>query len=163
MKYLLFFLFSATCVLQAQNTVSYEEGMASPDANLIDIEWLAGHWKGEAFGGIAEEIWSPPTDGTMMFSFRLIDKGAVSFYEFGHIIEMDGTLLLQLKHFDGDLGGWEQKDETVDFILVKVEENKFYFDDFTIERISDTEINMYVEVSEEEGTSNEITFNYHRQ
>ena len=163
MKYLLFFLFSATCVLQAQNTISYEEGMVSPDANLIDIEWLAGHWKGEAFGGIAEEIWSPPTDGTMMFSFRLIDKGAVSFYEFGHIIEMDGTLLLQLKHFDGDLGGWEQKDETVDFILVKVEENKFYFDDFTIERISDTEINMYVEVSEEEGTSNEITFNYHRQ
>jgi len=163
MKYLLFFLFSATCVLQAQNTISYEEGMVSPDANLIDIEWLAGHWKGEAFGGIAEEIWSPPTDGTMMFSFRLIDKGAVSFYEFGHIIEVDGTLLLQLKHFDGDLGGWEQKDETVDFILVKVEENKFYFDDFTIERISDTEINMYVEVSEEEGTSNEITFNYHRQ
>ncbi|WP_437370237.1 DUF6265 family protein [Maribacter litoralis] len=163
MKYLLFFLFSATCVLQAQNTISYEEGMVSPDANLIDIEWLAGHWKGEAFGGIAEEIWSPPTDGTMMFSFRLIDKGAVSFYEFGHIIEVDGTLLLQLKHFDGDLGGWEQKDETVDFILVKVEENKFYFDDFTIERISDTEINMYVEVSEEEGTSNEIMFNYHRQ
>lgn len=163
MKYLLFIVFSATCVLQAQNTISYEEGMVSPDANIIDIEWLAGHWKGEAFGGIAEEIWSPPTDGTMMFSFRLIDKGAVSFYEFGHIIEMDGTLLLQLKHFDGNLGGWEQKDETVDFILVKVEENKFYFDDFTIERISDTEINMYVEVSEEEGTSNEITFNYHRQ
>ncbi|HAI42188.1 MAG TPA: hypothetical protein DCM40_30800, partial [Maribacter sp.] len=84
-------------------------------------------------------------------------------HEFGHIIEVDDTLLLQLKHFDGDLGGWEQKDETVDFILVKVEENKFYFDDFTIERISDTEINMYVEVSEEEGTSSEITFNYHRQ
>ncbi|WP_071341055.1 DUF6265 family protein [Maribacter sp. 1_2014MBL_MicDiv] len=163
MKILLLLLLSATAMVHAQNTISFEPEMTSPKAKLSQIEWLAGHWKGEAFGGIAEEIWSPPTDGSMMFSFRLIDKGAVSFYEFGHIIEVDDTLLLQLKHFDGDLSGWEQKDESVDFILVKVEENKFYFDDFTIERISDTEINMYVEVSEEEGTSNEITFNYHRQ
>ncbi|TDS18929.1 hypothetical protein DFQ03_0642 [Maribacter caenipelagi] len=151
------------CLLQAQNTVSFEEGMTSPAATLKNIEWLAGHWKGEAFGGIAEEIWSPPADGSMMFSFRLLDKGEVSFYEFGHLIEIDGTLLLQLKHFDANLSGWEEKDENIDFKLVKIEENKFYFDDFTIECISDKEINMYVEVGEEDGTLNEVTFNYHRQ
>lgn len=163
MKFLLLFLLSSMCLLQAQNTVSFEEGMTSPAATLNNIEWLAGHWKGEAFGGIAEEIWSPPADGSMMFSFRLLDKGEVSFYEFGHLIEIDGTLLLQLKHFDPNLSGWEEKDENIDFRLVKIEENKFYFDDFTIERISDKEINMYVEVGEEDGTSNEVTFNYHKQ
>jgi len=159
---MLFFI-STTYFLQAQNTISFEEEMTSPDATINTIEWLAGSWKGEAFGGIAEEIWSPAVDGSMMFSFRLIDKGAISFYEFGHIIEIDGTLLLQLKHFDGNLSGWEEKDENIDFKLVKVEDNKFYFDDFTIERISDKEINMHVEVGEENGTSNEVTFNYHRQ
>lgn len=163
MKFLLLFLLSSMCLLQAQNTVSFEEGMTSPAATISSIDWLAGHWKGEAFGGIAEEIWSPPADGSMMFSFRLLDKGVVSFYEFGHLIEIDGTLLLQLKHFDPNLSGWEEKDENIDFRLVKIEENKFYFDDLTIERISDKEINMYVEVGEEDGTSNEVTFNYHRQ
>ena len=163
MKILFLFLLSTTCLLNAQNTVSFEEGMTSPDASLTNIDWLTGHWKGEAFGGIAEEIWSPPVNGSMMFSFRLIDKGTVSFYEFGHILETEGTLILQLKHFNGDLIGWEEKDETIDFKLVKLEENRLYFNDFTIERISDKEINMYVEIGEDEGTPNEVTFNYHRQ
>ncbi|SFR61265.1 DUF6265 family protein [Maribacter stanieri] len=164
MKLLLLFFLSTTCLLQSQNTISFEEGMMmSPAATLNDIEWLAGHWKGEAFGGIAEEIWSPPLDGSMMFSFRLLDKGEVSFYEFGHLIEIDATLILQLKHFDANLSGWEERDENIDFKLVKVEENRFYFDDFTIEYISDKEINMYVEVGDENGTSNEVKFNYHRQ
>tara|TARA_R110002051_G_scaffold70772_1_gene127514 strand:+ start:72908 stop:73399 length:492 start_codon:yes stop_codon:yes gene_type:complete len=163
MKILLLFLLTTTCLLNAQNTVSFEEGMTSPDASLATIDWLTGHWKGKAFGGIAEEIWSPPVDGSMMFSFRLIDKGTVSFYEFGHILETEGTLILQLKHFNGDLSGWEEKDETIDFKLVKQEENRLYFNDFTIERISDKEINMYVEIGEDEGTSNEVIFNYHRQ
>lgn len=163
MKLSLFFLLSTTCLLQSQNTISFEEGMTSPDATLSNIEWLAGHWKGEAFGGIAEEIWSPPADGSMMFSFRLLDKGMVSFYEFGHLLEIDGTLILQLKHFDANLSGWEERDENIDFRLVKVEGNRFYFDDFTIERVSEKEINMYVEVGEEDGSSNEVKFNYHRQ
>ena len=164
MKLLLLFFLSTTFLLQSQNTISFEEGMMmSPAATLNDIEWLAGHWKGEAFGGIAEEIWSPPLDGSMMFSFRLLDKGEVSFYEFGHLIEIDATLILQLKHFDANLSGWEERDENIDFKLVKVEENRFYFDDFTIEYISDKEINMYVEVGDEDGTSNEVKFNYHRQ
>ncbi|WP_405411057.1 DUF6265 family protein [Maribacter sp. Asnod1-A12] len=163
MKLLLPLLLSSICLLQAQNTVSFEEGMTSPAATISSIDWLAGHWKGEAFGGIAEEIWSPPADGSMMFSFRLLDKGDVSFYEFGHLIETDQTLILQLKHFDANLSGWEEKDENIDFRLVKVEGNRFYFDDFTIEYISDKEINMYVEVGEEDGSSSEIKFNYHRQ
>ncbi|APQ17623.1 DUF6265 family protein [Maribacter hydrothermalis] len=163
MKILIYFLLSATCLLNAQNTISYKEGMKSPDATLNNIEWLTGHWKGEAFGGIAEEIWSPPLGGVMMFSFRLVADDAISFYEFGHIRETEDTLILQLKHFNGDLSGWEEKDETIDFKLVKLEENRLYFNDFTIERISDKEINMYVEIGEEDGSSNEVKFNYHRQ
>ena len=163
MKLLLLFIFSTVSLVQAQNTVSLEEGLSSPEANLKHIAWLTGHWKGEAFGGVTEEIWSPALGGSMMFSFRLIADCTINFYEFGHILEVDNTLILQLKHFGGDLNGWEEKAKTVDFKLVKVEGNRLYFDDFTIERISDQEINMYVVVSEENGSENEVKFNYHRQ
>lgn len=162
MKLILLFLLSATCLLQAQHTLSFEEGMTSPESNLQNITWLTGHWKGEAFGGIAEEIWSPPLGGVMTFTFRLVADGAISFYEFGHILELDNTLILQLKHFDGNLNGWEEKNETIDFKLVKVEDDRLFFDDFTIERISDKEINMYVLI-EDDTIESEIKFNYHRQ
>lgn len=158
-----FILFFSVSFLWAQNTISFEEGMTSPEAYLSAISWLTGHWKGEAFGGITEEIWSPPLGNSMMFSFRLVADEAISFYEFGHIQEKDHTLILQLKHFSGDLNGWEAKGETVDFKLIKVEENRLFFDDFTIERITDQEINMYVVIGEADGSENEVQFNYHRQ
>ena len=161
----LFFFFSVLFVqsLVAQNTVSFEEGTTSPEATLLDVEWMTGHWKGEAFGGITEEIWSPPLGGSMMFSFKLVVNGMVNFYELGHIKEVGGTLLLQLKHFGGDLKGWEEKSDTVDFKLVKLEPNKVFFDDFTLERISDQEINLYVVVGDDEGNQEEVQFNYKRQ
>lgn len=157
----LFFLICLSAT--AQNTVSFEEGTASPEATLLDVEWMAGHWRGEAFGGITEEIWSPPLGGSMMFSFKLVVNGMVNFYELGHIKEVGGTLLLQLKHFGGDLKGWEEKNDTVDFKLVKLESNKVFFDDFTLERISDQEINLYVVVGDDDGNQEEVQFNYKRQ
>lgn len=147
----------------AQNTISFKEGDASPNATLKDVAWMEGHWKGEAFGGITEEIWSPPLGGSMMFSFKLVADNAVNFYELGHIVELDGTLLLQLKHFGGDLKGWEEKEDTVDFKLVKLSPNKIYFDDFTLEKISDDEINLYVVIGHSDGSEEEVKFNYKRQ
>jgi len=150
-------------IAQAQNTISFKNGSASPAASLANIEWMTGHWKGEAFGGITEEIWSPPLGSSMMFSFKLVVENKVNFYELGHVKEVNGTLLLQLKHFGGDLKGWEKKDDTIDFKLVKIAENKLFFDDFTFERISDQEINLYVVVGNEDGSEKEVKFNYKRQ
>ena len=143
--------------------MSLTEGGNSPEATLEDVSWIAGHWKGEAFGGIAEEIWSPPLGDSMMFVFKLASEGKVQFYEVGHIQQTGETLLLQLKHFHGSLIGWEEKDETVDFKLVKLEGSRVYFDGFTIEKISENEINMYVVVGEEDGSSEEVKFNYKKE
>ena len=145
-----------------ENTLKFTENSTSPKATLSDVSWIAGHWKGEAFGGITEEIWSPPLGNSMMFSFKLVADGKVVFYELGGITEVDNTLLLQLKHFGGDFKGWEEKDETVDFKLVKVEDNRVYFDEFTIEKISANEINLYVVISDE-GKTEEVKFNYKRE
>lgn len=145
-----------------ENTLKLAEDGVSPSATLDDVAWITGHWKGEAFGGITEEIWSPPQGESMMFVFRLLSEGKVVFYEVGGIRQVDDTLLMQLKHFNGDFKGWEEKDETVDFKLVKIEENKVYFDQLTFKKISDTEMNVYVVIAHEDGTQEETLFNYHK-
>ena len=146
---------------QFENTLSFDEKEGSPRADLTVLDWLPGHWKGEAFGGIVEELWSPPLGGSMMCAFKLVVNDEVSFYEIVTLKEIEGTLILKLKHFDADLKGWEEKDETVDFKLVKASEGKVFFDGFTFEKVSENEINIYVIVGSG-GQEQEVKFNYRR-
>jgi hypothetical protein len=161
MKCIYLLTFFSTLLLNAQNTLQLAEGQQSPEASLESVSWITGHWQGEAFGGIAEEIWSAPAGGSMMFVFRLINDEKVTFYEIGHIKQVKTTLLMQLKHFHGDLKGWEEKDDTIDFKLVKLEENAVYFDGLTMKKISDDKMHVFVLI-EEEGIKNEAVFEYQK-
>jgi hypothetical protein len=143
------------------NTLRIDSVKTSPPATLQDIDWIQGHWQGEAFGGIVEEVWTPPLGGSMMCAFKLVVNDEVRFYEIVTISEEKETLILRLKHFHKDLKGWEEKNETVDFPLVKVTSGKVFFDGFTFEKISDNEMNIYVIIGEE-GKEREAKFNYKR-
>mgnify|MGYP003712231237 FL=1 len=85
MKSIKLILLFCAGIVSAQETLQLSEGESSPKANLEDVSWIEGHWTGEAFGGIAEEIWSAPLGNSMMFVFRLVNDDKVSFYESGHI------------------------------------------------------------------------------
>lgn len=164
MKYVFIFAFTMlffSCKAQS-NTLKFSEKTISPKANLSQVSWIAGHWKGKAFGGVSEEIWSPPLGESMMFSFKLVSKGKVAFYELGGIREIKGSLLFQLKHFGNDFKGWEEKDETIDAKLIKIEGNRVYFDQFTFENVNDQEMNIYV-VIEDNGKTEEVKFNYKKE
>lgn len=130
------------------------------DPKLENIKWIAGNWKGEAFGGQTEENWSEPFGDSMMATFKLVNNGTVSFYEIEIIRELENTLILQLKHFNSDLKGWETKDETIDFPLKEITSNKVIFEGMTFEKISYTEMNVYVDIHNEDGTINTVKFNY---
>lgn len=158
MKAILFFLLCTT-LCSAQNILSSSENEAAPEATIQDAAFIEGHWKGEAFGGLAEEIWTSGLGNSMMFSFRLVIDGVVDFYEIGQIIEKDNTLQLQLKHFGPDLKGWEEKDETQDYILVKKESNTLYFDGITYSKVNDSELIVHVRIKEN-GTTQELTFKF---
>ncbi len=129
---------------------------------LENIAWIAGTWHGEAFGGITEEIWSKPSGGSMMASFKLINDGKVTFYEIEVIREIENTLILQLKHFGPDLKGWETKDETVDFPLKEITENKVVFEGMTFEKISEDQMNIYVDIKNDKGEVEVVKFNYNK-
>lgn len=156
-------LFSTTITFSQnkfQKTLSKTDSIEAL-GSFKNIDWLTGHWRGEAFGGIVEEIWSQPEAGTMMFSFRLIKNNEIGFYEFGFIQQKGNSLVLKLKHFNNDLTGWEEKDKWVEFPLVKQDQNTTWFDGFTIEKVNDNEINMYVRIGNE-GEVKEAHFNYRK-
>jgi hypothetical protein len=96
-------------------------------ATLADLAWMKGSWRGEAFGGTVEEIWSAPKSGGMMGMFRLIDEnGKVSLYEF-LLIEADGSKLkLRFKHFGVGYEPWE-KEKPLLFELESWTENRAQF------------------------------------
>jgi len=132
------------------------------EPKLENIAWISGTWHGEAFGGITEEIWSEPSGGSMMATFKLINDGKVTFYEIEIIREVENSLILQLKHFGADLKGWETKDETVDFPLKEITPNKVVFEGMTFEKVGDYEMNIYVDI-EENGNVETVTFNYKKK
>lgn len=143
-------------------TLTYDSLIGSPKATLEDVAWISGYWRGEAFNGEVEEIWSSPLGNSMVASFKLVVDDEVKFYEIEIITEINGTLILQLKHFHSDLRGWEEKDETVDFPLVKITESRVFFDGMTFEKVSDNEMNVYVLIKQEDKVAEEMKFNYHK-
>jgi len=156
MKKIILILLLITLSCKAQSKEQLEP-------KLENISWISGTWKGEAFGGITEEIWSKPSGGSMMATFKLINDGKVTFYEIEIIREVNNTLMLQLKHFNNDLKGWEAKDETVDFPLKEITKDKVVFEGMTFERVNTTEMNIFVDIHNDDGTVENIKFNYHKQ
>lgn len=132
------------------------------EPKLENISWIAGNWKGEAFGGIVEENWSEPSGDSMMASFKLINDGKTSFYELEIIRQLENTLILQLKHFDGKLHAWETKEETVDFPLKYITENKVVFEGMTFEKISENQMNVFVDLKEDDGSVNTLKIAYQK-
>ena len=130
------------------------------EPKLEHVAWISGQWKGEAFGGQTEENWSEPSGGSMMATFKLINDGKVSFYEIEIIREVENSLILQLKHFNSDLKGWESKDDTVDFPLKEITRSKVVFEGMTFEKVSDNEMNVYVDMHNDDGSIKTIKFNY---
>lgn len=142
-----------------EHTKNYDDRLGSPNALLEDVAWIAGHWRGEAMGAMTEEIWSPPLGGSMMGSFKLAGPDSVVFYELMHIQQQGQTLMLQIRHFSGNLFAWEDKEETVDFRLVEITEDQVIFDGLTFQRISDEEMIVYVQIGEGNEVS-EVGFEY---
>ncbi len=138
------------------------EAGSSPAATIEQVSWIAGHWKGEAFGGLTEEIWSPPQAGSMMASFRLIVDNQVKFYEIEIIREVNNSLILELKHFSSELKGWEEKDRRVSFPLVEIADRAVYFDGMTFLNINKKEMHIYVNI-EDEGKQSEVLFIYKKE
>lgn len=142
------------------HTLSLDADTALPAATIDQIAWIEGHWTGEAFGGEIEEVWSAPAGGAMMGMFRLIQGDEIGFYELMTLLEEEGSLAFRLKHFNSDLTGWEEKEETVTMRLIALEEHIAFFDGITFQRVDDETLQIYLASENKTGGFDELSFTY---
>ena len=120
-------------------------GQDSPAPVTIDqLNWLVGHWEGNAFGGVCEEVWSPASGGTMVGTFKLTVEGAVQFYELMTIVPDSAGPQMRLKHFNADLTGWEEKGEVVEFRFESASAKKAKWGGLTYERTAEDSLKITV-------------------
>lgn len=120
--------------------------------SIDNYQWLVGHWVGDGFGGVSEEMWAPAVDGVMMGMYRNVQNGKVSFYEFIHLSK-EG---MRLKHFKPDLVGWEDKEEMVKFELLDYDDNTLIFDALKIIRIDNDNMKMELKLKQNGAVSTEV-------
>ena len=147
---------------RTENTYRLNDGEERPAATLQDASWLVGSWTGTAFGQRFEEVWNPPTAGSMVGMFKLYDAEEVAFYEILLMTVEDGTLSLKVKHFNADFTAWETKEDFVNFRLVKFDEDELHFSGISFYRRDDEAVDAYIVMRNGEEIS-EHKLTYHRQ
>lgn len=165
-------LFSLMLVLSTQvfsqsiyteNTLSLDSLSNMPNADINELAWLAGDWVGEVFGGLVEDVWLEPLGGSMVGVFRSYSAGEIGFYELFTISEFNESLIIRLKHFSSDLKGWEEKNVTQDFRLVKISGGTAWFEGFTIRKDKKNRYTIFVAMERSDGSVKEMEFNYRKR
>lgn len=129
---------------RTEHTYQLEAGEVRPAATLDDASWLVGSWTGTAFGQQFEEVWNPPSAGSMIGLFKLYNDDGVSFYELLLLTIEDDSLSLRVKHFNADFTAWEDKADFVNFRLVKKEEGALHFGGLSFYNRGDDAIDGYI-------------------
>ena len=130
---------------RTEHTYKLDDPEHRPTATLSDVGWLVGSWTGEAFGGSFEQVWNPPSAGSMLGMFKTLDaEGQVRFYELLLLVEEQGSLSLKVKHFGRDFIAWEDKDEFITFRFIEADENAIHFSGLSFYRVGDDEFHGYI-------------------
>ena len=129
---------------RTENTFGLAEGEERPAASLEDAAWLAGNWTGTAFGSRFEAHWNPPSAGSMVGLFKLYSDEGVSFYEILQLTVEEGSLSLKVKHFHADFTAWEEKEDYINFRLVKKEEDALHFGGLSFYRRDDNNMDGFI-------------------
>ena len=146
---------------RTEHTYKLDDPESRPVANLENVAWLAGSWSGEAFGSSFEEVWNPPSAGSMVGLWKLMNEGQVVFYELMLIVEEEGSLSLKVKHFNEDFTAWESKEDFVRFRYVKKDADAVHFEGISFYRTDENNMHAFI-VMKHEGTVREEKIVYRR-
>jgi len=145
------------------NTLSFDNTMKRNSYSIADISWIAGKWKGEEDSTIIEEHWMQPEGNNMLGMFRMIQGNKPLLYELMIIFPENNSVTLRLKHFNGNMKGWEHKDSSgISFPLIKIDGKKAYFDGQTYHLMDNNTLVVYVAQVRKEGSVTEAIFKYKR-
>jgi hypothetical protein len=98
-------------------------GAAPPArAEVAQLAWIAGPWRGTLGDRIIEQHWMEPLGNSMIAMYRNLRDNQAQLYEL-LAIEQDGAgVTLRIKHFAPGAGltGRQEKDQSVDHPLVRL-------------------------------------------
>ena len=97
-------------------------------SRLTALSWLAGTWQTKVGGDDLEEHWSAPAGDSMMGVFRWVKNGKVWMFELLTIVVEGDDVVLRLKHFNNKMVGWEEKDKSLSWKLVKTGAEELVFE-----------------------------------
>lgn len=129
---------------RTEHTYQLTPDEARPAATLSDASWLVGSWTGTAFGQNFEAAWNPPSAGSMIGLFKLYGDDGVAFYELLQLTVEEDALSLKVRHFNADFTAWEDKEEFVNFHLVKIEKDALHFGGLSFYKRGDNSIDGYI-------------------
>ena len=145
-----------------EHTLKLAAGQSSPPATIQDMAWFTGRWTGDGLGGQNEETWGPAENGRMIGTFKHSKDGKPVFYEFMSFFELEGSLVLRLKHFNPDLTGWEEKDKFVEFKFVAKKDGAMYFNGLTFAPAGKDAAKIYLAMRNKDGAVSEVVFDLKR-
>ena len=140
---------------RTEHTFALADGESRPSATLEDAAFLVGSWEGSGFGGRIEEVWNPPSAGSMVGMFKFFVGDNVAFYELLLLTVEDGTLSLKVKHFNPDFTAWEEKEDFIQFRLVKLEDDALHFGGLSFYKRGDDAIDGYIVMKNADGIREE--------
>jgi hypothetical protein len=129
---------------RTEHTYQLDDPDSRPAATLDDVAWLVGNWSGEAFGASFEEHWNPPSAGSMIGFFKLLQGDEVSFYELLLLVEEEGSLSLKVKHFNPDFTAWEEKEDYVTFRYIMSDDDAVHFSGISFYRVDEDNMIGYI-------------------
>ena len=137
---------------------------SNPAASLDSMKWLVGRWVGTGMGGEVEETWSPAKDGHMVGMFRYVRDGKTVLLELMTLSEVEGSVILRVKHFSPELVAWEEKEERTEFSWVSASEERIDFDGLSFRPNPDgDQMRVYLAMRRDDGSVNEVEFDFRRE
>jgi hypothetical protein len=96
---------------------------------LQDLSFMQGTWCGKSGSGSqVEEYWSGAQGDSLIGHCRFIKDGITTFYELMAIVKTPAGFALKMRHFNGAMIPWVEKDEAGDCLLVSGSANQAIFD-----------------------------------
>lgn len=102
--------------------------VAQVKADMSQLTFIAGEWRGKMDWGEIEEYWSEPLGDNMMCTFRCVKNGKALFYEFVLIESKAGVPTMKLRHFNPGSIGWEDKENPNEYFLIELTSTKCVFE-----------------------------------
>jgi len=126
---------------RSDHTFALSDGESAPVVTLDDLSLLVGSWTGSIFGEQFEEVWNPPSAGSMM---KIHDGDEMNFYEMQLITDDGEGLALLVKHFSPEFEAWEEKGEFVRFPFIGIDDDAIHFSGISFYREDANNMTAYI-------------------